>query len=122
MAVVSILIATSLLAIFGDREGSVENLSDNTYVQNSTRLLFYVTTHASPAHLWFWKHRWAQQPRQDIFVYFTAKNVSSDWFTTVPLVGYSKKMNPGYQQGAIQAMHDSAILRAMDVTAYDWIV
>lgn len=90
--------------------------------QKQVSILFYVTTHASEEHLWFWKHKWSLAAHRDIYVYFTNKKLDTDWFTAVPLLGYSVNSNPGYQEGAIQAMHDEAVLRDIDVNRFDWVI
>ena len=56
----------------------------------------------------------------DVFVYFTTPRPTQEWLTTLPLIGHHTSPNPGYQQGAMQAMHDASIVPV--VKGYDWIV
>ena len=108
---------SSVLAIFGDREGVETSLVG--------RVLLYVTTHASNSHLLFWR-RWPRMLSQvplndfDVFVYFTNPHPPAEWFHTLPLIGNRTGANPGYQQGAMQAVHDTAMIPITE--GYDWII
>lgn len=104
------------ISAFGDPEGVEID------VGGTNRILFYITTHASRAHLDLWKHNWTTFPNADMYMYLTSSEVTRDWLDTRPLIGWKNTVNPGYQAGAIQAMHDPTVLDDVDVDAYDWII
>ena len=114
---IPIYLMSIVMAIFGDREGVPRPLVG--------RVLLYVTTHASELHLSFWR-RWPEMLSQaplhdfDVFVYFTNPHPPNEWFHTLPLIGHHIGTNPGYQQGAIQAVHDTAMIPI--TVGYDWII
>jgi hypothetical protein len=102
--------------------------------QADPRVLLYVTTHASEQHLRCFQ-RWPAMLAQpglrnaEVFMYTSTNDghdLDSRWrdaIAKVPrVVGQITVTNPGYQEGAIKAVHDERVVPLVKWDSYDWIV
>jgi len=97
------------------------------------KIALLMTTHQSLVHLNFLVECWPQLLRQskllsnaDIFVYSTHEEMSDEWFRAFAAFPnkhhFHFRSNPGYQEGAIAAIHDYSFISKIDSAKYDWVV
>jgi hypothetical protein len=96
---------------------------------SDVKLLIYMTTHLPQSHVLFFPCWKDAIERLDIFKYadfmlYTSSEPTNEHLELLPFRNVTVKMysNPGYQEGAVQAMVDPFLENVTWFDEYDWVI